>query len=90
MVRNGLCAVWMWGLNPSTGDTDAGSVTFKGNTGVNPIGCSFAAIAMAATSYAYENLTFDVQNNTGFSTTYGTSTSCTYNNNTFVEGSETF
>ena len=80
----------MWGLNPSTGGTDAGSVTFKGNTGVNPTGYNFAAIVMSARSFAYDYLTFDVQGNTGFTPIYGTTSSCTYSNNTFVEGSETF
>lgn len=80
----------MWGLNLSTGGTDAGSVTFKGNTATSPSGVSLAGVVMAATNWLYNYLTFDVQGNTGFTPIYGTSNSCTYSNNTFVEGSETF
>ena len=86
---NGLSAVWLWGLN-AQGGTTTGSVVFKGNTATSPSGVSLAGVVMAATNYLYNYLTFDVQGNTGFTPIYGTSTSCTYSNNTFVEGSETF
>lgn len=80
----GPTALWVFG----NGDSSEGSVIFQNNKAITSY--DYPAIAMQAKNQPYQNITFDVRNNEDFTQTFATSSLCTYANNTFVGGSETF
>ena len=80
-----LCAVWTWG----NGNNWADAVTFTGNKNVNAN--EIYGVQMTSTNWKYNNMTINVQNNTGFAALKdGLNTKCTYSDITFADGSETF
>ena len=72
---NYLAAVWTWGLGGS-----AGTATFTGNK----VTSSYAVYGVQATAsnYAYSNTTFTIENNTGFTPEFVTSSARDYTNST--------
>ena len=81
---DGLSCVWVWG----NGDSSNGSVTFQRNTAESNY--VYGALQLTASNYVYQNITFNVKDNVGYSDTYWTNPNRTYKNITFVDGSETF
>lgn len=80
-----LCAIWTWG----NGNNWADAVTFTGNKNVNAN--EIYGVQMTSTNWKYNNMTINVQNNTGFAALKdGLNTKCTYSDITFADGSETF
>ncbi|MBR2400522.1 MAG: hypothetical protein IKB03_02020, partial [Tidjanibacter sp.] len=80
-----LAAVWTWG----NGNPWANEVTFTGNTNINAN--EVYGVQMTSTTFTYNNIAFNVQGNTGFyALADATSSTCTYKDNTFAAGSETF
>lgn len=80
-----LCAVWTWG----NGNNWADAVTFTGNKNVNAN--EIYGVQLSSTNFTYNNMTINVQNNTGFAALKdGLNTKCTYSDITFADGSETF
>lgn len=80
-----LCAIWTWG----NGNTWKDAVTFTGNKNVNAN--EIYSVQLSSTNFTYNNMTINVQNNTGFAALKdGLNTKCTYSDITFAAGSETF
>ena len=80
-----LAAVWTWG----NGNSGATEVTFTGNENVNAN--EVYGVQMTASSFVYDYVAINVQNNTGFAPlAEGVNTARFNGTHTFVEGSETF
>ena len=83
-------AVWVWGLTPyNSTSTTEGQIIFKGNKATDK---AMYALQMTATSFDYDNLSIDVQNNENFvaDPIMVNTTKCNYDNITFATGSATF
>lgn len=83
-------AVWVWGLTPyNSTSTTEGQIIFKGNKATDK---AMYALQMTATSFDYDNLSIDVQNNENFvaDPIMVNTTTCNYDNITFATGSATF
>ena len=83
-------AVWVWGLTPfNSTSTTEGQIIFKGNKATDK---AMYALQMTATSFDYDNLSIDVQNNENFvaDPIMVNTAKCNYDNITFATGSATF
>ena len=80
-----LAAVWTWG----NGNSGADKVTFVGNKNVNAN--KVYGVQLTSTTYAYDKLVVNVQNNDNFlALADGVNPACNFAGTTFVAGSEEF